>query len=106
MTDKEEPTDLPPMPALKDNKVKEGKGLKNFNSRQFINQTSNIISTNKSRKQFMQIKNEIRQILYLSHQHNKTTKKVYSIALNKSLFKEVIESGHYNNGKKYDCDKR
>ena len=34
MVDKEEPTDLPPMPALKDNKVKEGKGLKNFN-RQF-----------------------------------------------------------------------
>ena len=32
--------------------------IKNFNSEQFINQTSNIIRTNKSWNQFIQIKNQ------------------------------------------------
>ena len=42
--------------------------MKTFNSKQAINQTSHIIRTNKSWKQFKQIKNEVRQILYLLYQ--------------------------------------
>ena len=36
-TDKKESTDLPAMPALEGKEVKEGKGLKIFNSKQIIN---------------------------------------------------------------------
>ena len=55
---KEELTDLSDMARLEDHKeeVKEGKGLKTFNSKQTINQTSNIISTNKIWQQFIKIK--------------------------------------------------
>ena len=58
MTDKEELTDVPPIPPLEgdEEEAKEGKGLKNFNSKKIIYQSANIISINKSRKQFMQIK--------------------------------------------------
>ena len=42
--------------------------IKNFNSEQFINQTSNIIRTNKSWKQFIQIKkqNQANNISFVS----------------------------------------
>ena len=44
------------MPPLDDDEeVKEGRGLKMFDSKQIINQTSSIISTNESWKQFKQI---------------------------------------------------
>ena len=39
---------------------------------------SNIIGINKSWEQFMQIKNEIRQMLYLLYQHNNIIEKVYN----------------------------
>ena len=52
--------------------------IKNFNSEQTMKQTFNIISTNKAGNNSYKIKNEIRQILYLSYQHNKITKKVYN----------------------------
>ena len=58
LTDKEELTDVPPIPPLEgdEEEAKEGKGLKNFNSKKIIYQSANIISIDKSRKQFMQIK--------------------------------------------------
>ena len=40
-------------------------------------------------------KNEIREILYLLYQHNKTTNNMYNNL-----------SSYYNQGIKYDCDKR
>ena len=46
-------SDMPPLEG--DKVVKEGR-IKNFNSKQIINQTSNTISTNKNWKQFTQIK--------------------------------------------------
>ena len=59
-------------PLEQDDEVKEGKGLKFFNPKQTINQTTNNISTkragNNSKKQ---------KILYLLHQNSKITKKVY-----------------------------
>ena len=58
--------------------VRKGKGSNIFNAKEIINYTSNIISTNKNWKQFMQIKNEISEMLSLLYQHNKITKKVYS----------------------------
>ena len=52
--------------------------IKNLDYKQIIKQTSNVISTNKSWKQFIQIKKEIRQILHLLYQRNKITKRVYN----------------------------
>ena len=56
-SNKEEFVDLSDIPALEDDEeVKEGKILFFFNFKQTINCTSNIISTNKSWKQLIQIK--------------------------------------------------
>ena len=53
------------MPPLQgDEEVKEGKGFKNLDSKQTINQTSNIISTDKSWKQFIQIKLKLAKKVY------------------------------------------
>ena len=57
-TDKEESTNLPPMPTLDGDAVMEGKGYTfQLNSKRTINQSCNIISTNKIQKQFIQVKN-------------------------------------------------
>ena len=53
--DEKEFVDLPDM-AGEEEEVKEGKQFKVINSKQIINQTLDIISTNKSWKQFIQIK--------------------------------------------------
>ena len=63
--------------------VKERK-RKILTPKQIINQTSNIISTNKNWKQFKKLKKQIRQTLYLLYKNNKITKKVYK-NLTKSL---------------------
>ena len=49
-TDEEESIDLFDMPPLEgdEEELKEAKRINNFNSKQTISQTSNIISTNKS----------------------------------------------------------
>ena len=46
---------MPPIEGDEE-EVKERKGFKNFNSKQIMNLTSNIINTNKSWKQFIQTK--------------------------------------------------
>ena len=46
-------------------------------AKQIVNQTSNIISTNKNWKQFKKLKKQIRQTLYLLYKNNKITKMVY-----------------------------
>ena len=55
LDDEEELDGLPPLEGDEE-EVKEVKRLNIFNSKQIINQTSNIISTDKSSKQFIQIK--------------------------------------------------
>ena len=52
--------------------------IRTFNFEQITNQTSNIISKNKSGKQFIQIKKKIIKILYLLYHHNKITKKFFN----------------------------
>ena len=44
-------------PPQRDEEVKKSKRIKSLESKQIFNYTSNIISTNKSWKQFIQIKN-------------------------------------------------
>ena len=59
-------------------KSKKRKKVKTLNSKQTINHTPSIISTNKSWKSFKHTKKKKnRQILCLFYQHNKITKKLY-----------------------------
>ena len=52
--------------------------IKNINSKQTNNQTSNNITQTKAGNNSNKLKNEIRQIRYLLYQHNKITKNVYN----------------------------
>ena len=52
--------------------------IKNLYSKHLISQTYNFISTNKSRKQFIQTKKWNQTNIYLLCQHNKITKKFYN----------------------------
>ena len=54
-SDKEKLDDLPPLEGDEE-KVKKRKRNKNFNFTEIVDQTSNIISTNQSWKQFIKIK--------------------------------------------------
>ena len=60
LTDKEESTDIPPMPPLPlegdEEEVKEETGLEILTPNKLLSRLFNIISTNKSWKQFIQIK--------------------------------------------------
>ena len=49
--------------------------IKNFNSKQTIDKTSNIISTIKAGNNSYKLKNEIKKLLHLLYQHNKISKK-------------------------------
>ena len=65
------------MPPLGDEKeVIEGTAI--LNSRQTIDQTSSINSSNKSRNNSYKLKSEGRGILYLLFQYNKITKILYN----------------------------
>ena len=52
--------------------------IQNLGFKETINQTFSVVSTNKTYKKLIQIKNEMRQILYLLHQYNKITKNIYN----------------------------
>ena len=70
-------TDIPPMPSLEGDEVKEGKGLKVLTPNKLLTRPillEQIKAGNNSHK----LKNEIRKILYLLYQHNKITKRVYN----------------------------
>ena len=83
LTDKEESVDSFDRPPLEgDEEVTEGKRLNILTPKKFLTRVPILAQ---SRKQFIQIKagnnlyklkNEIRQILYVLHQHNKITRKV------------------------------
>ena len=77
-TDKEESEDLPPMPPLEGHEevVKEGTGLKILSPNKLLTRLPMSFAQMKAGSNSYKLKNEIRQILYLSYQHNKITKKV------------------------------
>ena len=85
----------PPMPALeevklkleeavaerfklkpRERKKKAGKGLKILTPNKLIIKLPTLLAQIKTRNNPYQLKNEIRQIMYLLYQHNKITKKV------------------------------
>ena len=75
--DKEESEDLSPMPPLEgDKEVKEGTGLKILNPNKLVTRPPILLAQIKAGNNPYELKNEIKQILYLLYQHNKITKKV------------------------------
>ena len=79
-TDKEEVEHLPPMPPLEGDKeeVKEGKGLRFLTQNKLLTRLPILLPQIKAGNSSYKLKNEIRQILYFLHQHNKITKTVYN----------------------------
>ena len=94
--------DIPDMPPLEGNeRVKEGKGLKILAPNKFLTRFPMLLAQIKTGYNSYKLKKEIRQVLYLFYQHNEITKKVYS-----KLMKSFSYRKKYNNGRKYDSDKR
>ena len=58
--------------------IKEGKGLKISTPNKLLTRLPILLAKIKAGNNSYKLKNEIRQILYLLHQHNKITKKVYN----------------------------
>ena len=56
--------------------VKEGKGLKPLTPNKFLTKPI-LLAQIKAGNNLNKLKNEVRQILYLLHQHYRITKKVY-----------------------------
>ena len=76
-TDKKKSTDLPPMPVLEGDEIKEGKGIKILTPSKLLPRLPILLAQIKAGNNSYKLKSEIRQILYLLYQCNKTTKKVY-----------------------------
>ena len=67
------------MPPLEgDKEVKEGKRLKVLTPNRLLTRLPLFLVQIKAGNNSDKLKNEIRQILYLLHQHNKITKKIYN----------------------------
>ena len=67
------------MPPLEgDKEVKEGKRLKVLTPNKLLTRLPLFLAQIKAGSNSYKLKNEIRQILYLLHQHNKITKKIYN----------------------------
>ena len=67
------------MPPLEgDKEVKEGKRLKVLTPNKLLTRLPLFLAQIKAGNNSDKLKNEIRQILYLLHQHNKITKKIYN----------------------------
>ena len=83
MTDKKESVDLSDMPPLEgDEKLKEGKGLKNLTPNKLLTRLPILLAQIKTRNNSYKLKYEIRQILYLFYQHHKIDKNVYNNLIN------------------------
>ena len=85
LTGKEESTALPPMPALEGDQAKEGKGLKILTPNKLLTRVPILLT---------QIKAGNNSYIFC----------IRVIKSPKTF--TTIESNHYNNGRKYDCDKR
>ena len=68
------------MPPLKgnDEKVKEGKGIKILTPNKLLARLPKLLAQIKVGNNSYKLKNKIRQILYLLHQHNKIAKTPYN----------------------------
>ena len=74
---KEESEDLTEMLPLEgDEEVKERKGLKTLSPEKLLTRIPILLAHIKTGNNSYKLKNEIRQILYLLHQHSKITAKV------------------------------
>ena len=67
------------MPLLEgdEKELKEGKGLKILTPNKLLTRLPILLVQIKAGNNLYKLKKEIRQILYLLHQHNKITKNVY-----------------------------
>ena len=74
---------MPPLEGDKEEE-KEGKGLKILTPNILLTRLAILLAQIKAENNSYNLKNEIRQILYLLYQHNKITKKVCN-SLIKSL---------------------
>ena len=76
----EESIDLSDMLPLAgdEEEVKEEKGLKILTPNKLLTRLPMLLAQTKAKNNSYKLKNEIRQILYLLHQHKKITKKVYN----------------------------
>ena len=75
--DKKESVDLSEMSLLEDDKeVKEGKGIKILTPNKLLTRLPISLAQIKVQNNLYKLKKEIRQILYLLHQHNKMIKRV------------------------------
>ena len=76
--DEEEFVYMPFMPPLKSNtEVKEGRGLKISTPNKLLTSLPVLSAQIKAGNNSYKLKTKIRQMLYLLHQHNKITKKLY-----------------------------
>ena len=78
MDDEEELDDLPPL-ERDEEEVEEGKGLKILTPNKLLTRLPIFLKQIKAGTNSYKLKNEIRQILYLLPQHNKTAKKFTTI---------------------------
>ena len=78
--DKEESEDLTDMRPLEgdEEEVKEGKGLKILTPNKLLTRLPILLAQINAGNNSNKSKNEIRQILYLFYQHNKSTKNFYN----------------------------
>ena len=73
----EELDDLPPLEGDEREGI-EGKVLKTLTPNKLLTRLQVLLAQIKAGNNSYKLKNEIRQILYLSYQHNKITKKFYN----------------------------
>ena len=80
ISNKEESVDLSDMPPLEgdEEELKEGKRLKILTPNKLLTRLPILLAQIKAGNNSYKLKNEIRQILYLFHQHDRITKNVYN----------------------------
>ena len=76
-TDIKESVDLPEIPPLGDEKVREGTGLKILTPNKLLIRLSILLAQIRSGNNSNKLRNTIREILYLSYQHSKINKKSF-----------------------------
>ena len=78
---------MPPLGG--DEEVKEGKRIKNFNSKHLFPRFRTLSAQIKARNNSKKLKCEIRQILYLLYQHNKSPKKFHQVIIIMGMYIDV-----------------
>ena len=78
--DSDEFINIPDMPPLEgdENEVKEGKGLKILTPNKLLTRLPILLAQIAAGNNSNKLKNKVRKILHLLHQHNKISEKVYN----------------------------